>query len=308
MSIARVARRRTCRRASSGRGWGLLLIGVLLAPLLVGCDVPDPSRTERVSARPLPAPSRTVRYGDDPAHQGSVYLPARWSTRDRRPLVVFVHGGAWRFGSRFELDQSLRPLVDAGAVVLSLDYRLVRPVEEQVDDLTRGVVWAQRFAGELGIDPNRTFLAGHSAGGHLALMLGLGPRAGQLTHPLAGIVAVSAPVDLDPQVFDPDIYGVQVQALIAENNRCPAASCTRTQLAAWSPIEFLDPLDPPVYYLYGTADSLLGPAMLERWRHRVSALGMERAVWFDAVEGAGHYPATGANAAYLRHFLTQSGR
>lgn len=270
--------------------------------------MPNPSRADRTSTRPLPAPSRTIRYGADPVHQGSVYLPVRWKAQDSRPLVIFIHGGAWRFGSRLDLDQSLRTLVDAGAVVVSLDYRLIRPVGEQVDDLLRGVAWAQQAAGELGIDPSRTFLAGHSAGGHLALMLGLGPRVSQLPRPLAGIFALSAPVDLDPSVFDPDIYGVKVQALIAENNLCPVSPCATETLAAISPIGLLDPLDPPIYYLYGTADPLLGSGAVERWRSQVVNLGMESAVWFDAVEGAGHYPASGANATYLRHFLALPAR
>lgn len=301
-------RRPTPRRLSLVRSRWTLLLSALLIPLLVACEVPNPSSTERTSSRPLPSPSRTIRYGADAVHQGSVYLPARWKAQDRRPLVVYIHGGAWRFGSRLELDQSLRTLIDAGAVVLSLDYRLIRPVGEQVDDLLRGVVWAQQSAGELGIDPARTFLAGHSAGGHLALMLGLGATASQLPRPLAGIFALSAPVDLDPLVFDPDIYGVKVQALIAENNLCPAPQCAVETLATISPIGLLDPLDPPIYYLYGTADPLLGSGAIERWRARVVNLGMDRAVWFDAVEGAGHYPASGANAAYLRHFLALPAR
>ncbi|GAA2489859.1 alpha/beta hydrolase [Streptomyces gobitricini] len=82
------------------------------------------------------------------------------------PVVVFVHGGGWRTGTRTEMGPAFRHwrpgpfsrLARAGFVVASLDYRLsgeaVHPA--QLEDVIAGLVWLDERAGELGVDTTRT--------------------------------------------------------------------------------------------------------------------------------------------------------
>ncbi|MFF5990023.1 alpha/beta hydrolase family protein [Prauserella flavalba] len=115
-----------------------------------------------VLTRPAPEPDRTLRYGDAPEHVADAWLPGT----ARYPLLVFIHGGYWTP----EYDRThTRPLAAAlredGWPVLSIEYRRV-PGEP--DDLVADVRAA--LAGLPGrLDASGVVLAGHSAGGHLAL-------------------------------------------------------------------------------------------------------------------------------------------
>jgi acetyl esterase/lipase len=125
------------------------------------------------SSRSLPAGVRKLAdlaYGPDGRQRLDVYLPA--SGGQARPLLVMVHGGAWRMGSKQAanvVDNKLAHWLPAGVVLVSLDYRLLpqSPVEEQADDVARAVAWVQAHA-TVGADGRQLVLMGHSAGAHLA--------------------------------------------------------------------------------------------------------------------------------------------
>jgi acetyl esterase/lipase len=126
-----------------------------------------------VLSRPAAAPDLTLRYGDLPDHVADVRLPAGETPR---PLVVVVHGGFWmeEFDRAHAGPQSVG-LVDAGYVVATVDYRRVGQrgggwpgTFDDVAALTDAVpaLVAEALPGR--VDPTRTALVGHSAGGHLA--------------------------------------------------------------------------------------------------------------------------------------------
>jgi acetyl esterase len=87
------------------------------------------------------------------------------------PLVMFFHGGGWVVGNPDTHDTLARELAAAaGAVVLSVDYRLApeHPFPAAMDDAYASTCWAVEHAVELSIDPLRVAVAGDSAGGNLA--------------------------------------------------------------------------------------------------------------------------------------------
>jgi acetyl esterase len=87
------------------------------------------------------------------------------------PIVVWIHGGGWVMGSIDTYDPAARVLAGAaGAVVLSVDYRLApeHRFPAAVDDTLAAVRWAAAHGGEVGGDPARIAVAGDSAGGNLA--------------------------------------------------------------------------------------------------------------------------------------------
>ena len=114
---------------------------------------------------------------------GAGPLPAARRRAGRLPVVVFLHGGGWRVGSRHTAGPGVRAaragpferVARAGIAVASVDYRLsgeaVWPA--QLHDAKAAVRWLRARAGELGIDPDRIAAWGESAGGHLAELLGL---------------------------------------------------------------------------------------------------------------------------------------
>jgi acetyl esterase len=99
-----------------------------------------------------------------------VYRPPTDST-SAPPMVVFLHGGGWCVGDLDSYDGDARNhAVGAGAVVVSVDYRLApeHPYPAAVEDAWAATQWLAAHAGELGADADRLAVVGDSAGGNLA--------------------------------------------------------------------------------------------------------------------------------------------
>jgi acetyl esterase/lipase len=115
-----------------------------------------------------------VRYSDGPDGQAlDVFAPKGAAGR---PVVLFVHGGAWMVGdkSTFGYYRGVaRFFARHGAVAVSINYRLSPRVKhpEHVKDVARAFAWVRRHVRDYGGDPDRIFLCGHSAGGHLVALL-----------------------------------------------------------------------------------------------------------------------------------------
>ena len=107
-----------------------------------------------------------------------LYLPTSTAPA---PVVVFLHGGGWRVGSRhsagpaFASSAPFEQVAAAGIAVASVDYRLsgeaVWPA--QLHDVKAAVRWLRLRSDDLALDPDRIAAWGESAGGHLAALLGL---------------------------------------------------------------------------------------------------------------------------------------
>ncbi|NQT87653.1 alpha/beta hydrolase, partial [bacterium] len=88
------------------------------------------------------------------------------------PIVVWIHGGAWRAGTK-SLGRVM-PLVERGYAVAAITYRLTGEAQwpAQIQDCKCAIRWLRAHAAEHGIDPDRIGVWGSSAGGHLVAMLG----------------------------------------------------------------------------------------------------------------------------------------
>ena len=104
-----------------------------------------------------------------------------WAGKGRTaPLVVFVHGGGWRRGDKRVMAGSakLAHWQAQGYAVASVNYRLVpdATVEQQAADVATALAWLSDNADALGFDGGRIVLVGHSAGAHLAALVGTDPQ------------------------------------------------------------------------------------------------------------------------------------
>lgn len=106
-----------------------------------------------------------------------LYGPAR-TEGGPRPIVLFVHGGGWRFGDKSAVGEKPAAFVARGFLLASVGYRLDPPVtpRDQGADVAAAVAWLRRHAGEYNGDGKAILLIGHSAGAHLAALVATDDR------------------------------------------------------------------------------------------------------------------------------------
>jgi acetyl esterase/lipase len=135
-----------------------------LAELAAGIPAADTGELE-VEDRTVPA---------DPDVPVRIYRPHR-----ARGAVVWLHGGGFVMGDlESEHPWATRIAVGSGAVVISVGYRLApeHPFPAALDDACAVLHWTAEHAAELGVDPARIAVGGHSAGGGLAAAVALRAR------------------------------------------------------------------------------------------------------------------------------------
>jgi acetyl esterase/lipase len=204
---------------------------------------------------------RGIAYGDGPRRRLDVYRNE--NAAGLQPLVVFLYGGSWRTGDRAIYQFVGIPLAARGAVVVIPDYRLYPEVAFPgfLDDNAHAVAWAIAHAAELGADPHRVFIVGHSAGAYNAAMLAVDPRwlahAGLDRTQIAGVAGLAGPYDFLPMT-DPDILPV-----FAPVGDGPASQ----------PVNYVDGRNPALLLLAGDADTTVRPANTQSLAARVAAAG-----------------------------------
>src|SRR5436305_794266 len=106
----------------------------------------------------------------------------RGDSGDGRPTVLCIHGGGFRAGARQSYLPLCIKLAQRGYVAATVSYRLAPKSQfpAPVHDVKAAVRFLRANASKFGIDPERIGVTGGSAGGHLALFLGLTPGVAEL--------------------------------------------------------------------------------------------------------------------------------
>lgn len=204
-------------------------------------EMPNP--VFRLSDLTFLAPSRKEKL--------DLYLP-HGPARSDRPAVVFIHGGGFTGGDKAEYRSASvsADLARAGYVVVSCNYVLGPKTKEgvwpqNIADCREAVRWVRGHAKELGVNPDRIAVAGGSAGGYLALMVGLSDdKTGPGGDPKAAVSAKVAAVI--------DLYGV---VNFSKHGKGDVPGASAAEQAAYLPENQCDRADPPVLILHGTADT-----------------------------------------------------
>ena len=104
-------------------------------------------------------------------HRLDVYMP---KGRKDFPVFFFIHGGGWRNGAKDGFARHGLAFAKNGIGFVAINYRLSPKVKhpEHIKDVARAFAWTVRNVGKYGGRPDAIFVGGHSAGGHLAALLG----------------------------------------------------------------------------------------------------------------------------------------
>lgn len=193
---------------------------------------------------PFSAPGiRTLRL--------DLFVPGRKASYALPPLVVVIHGGGWREGSR--KDTGFEWLADHALAFARIEYRYASEARfpAQLDDCRAALAWLHAHAAEHGYDPARVAVLGTSAGATLALLLGADPA-----NALRAVVAYCGPTDLilraasQPRVTDQP--GGSVHDLLGGP---VVENLDLARLA--SPALQLRPDSAPILFFHGTRDPVV---------------------------------------------------
>lgn len=236
-----------------------------------------------------------------------LYLPSA-DTR-RAPVVVWVHGGAWKRGDKESITRNsrlLNALLNEGYAVASVGYRLsgeaVFPA--QIQDVNDAVQYLWQNAGRYGIDNGRIALAGRSAGAHLAALAAASNTAG----PPSFITAAPAPgfkVNALVGFFGP----YDLSTLSDGKNRNSTAQSPEGLLLGGepsarpeaakqaSPVSYVGRHMPPTLLLHGTNDRNVPHSQSETLKSHLDAAGIPNELYL--AEGARHGDPVFDNELYV---------
>ena len=251
---------------------------------------------------PLPAGTKVLKdlayvEGGHERQKLDLYLPARGS---QWPLVVSIHGGAFRMGSKNgEPARSAGAFVAHGFAVAAINYRLSQHAiwPAQIEDCKAAVRWLRATAARHGYDPARVASYGGSAGGHLAAMLGttgdvkaldVGANLG-LSSRVQAVVDFFGPTDF----LQMDAHRLNAQAMVHEAPASPESQLVAgtirdhpDRVARANPVTYVTADDPPFLIIHGDADLLVPHHQSELLDTALREAGVP--VRFVTIEGGLH--------------------
>ena len=245
-----------------------LLIYFVVFLSMLACKVDKKPTIDPVASlfsRTTIAAEKEYRFIDSISLRLDVYVPSKrlgespWVTYSdgNKPTLLYFHGGGWRDGEKESRILEILPYVDKGWVVVTANYRLIKnaSLPEIIGDCRTALEWVYEHANQFNIDTTKVFIAGNSAGGHLALMTGLlkddslygSNFSSKHKNNIAGII---------------NWYGITDVSLFVENwknkqiltkNNLPLDTIYNYT----SPINFVDGTIPPILTVHGNIDSVV---------------------------------------------------
>ena len=224
---------------------------------------------------------RDIAYGTLPRQKLDVYSPKVMASDT--PTLVFYHGGSWQYGSKDDYRFLGTAFAAQGIQTVVVNYRLHPEVifPAFVEDAAKALAYTKSTIAQ----GRPMFIAGHSAGAHIAAMVALDTRfltaeGTSICAATKGVIGISGPYDFTP--IDPEFKLI-----------FPAAILPTTK-----PINFASTHVPPVLLLHGTGDTTVIPSRTTDMAAALTASGNN--VQVKMYPGVNHTLIVGAISPVVR--------
>lgn len=239
---------------------------------------------------------RDVEYvpGGHERQKLDLFVPKDSPAGGKRPLIVWVHGGAWLAGSK-DGCPALR-FTNDGYAVASINYRLSQHAifPAQIQDCKAAIRWLRANADKHGIDPNRIGVWGASAGGHLVALLGttgdvndfdVGPNPG-VSSRVQAVIDFFGPTDFTKMSSFPSMMNHDAPDAPEANLIGGAVQENKDKAQRANPIAYVTKDDPPFLIVHGDKDPLVPHNQSEILLDALKKAGVEATLY--TVQGGGH--------------------
>jgi len=218
------------------------------------------------------------------------------------PAVLLLHGGAWSLGSRSELSRAgrdkdgkptpsmIETVAARGYVAVTASYRLAPKFKfpAQIEDARTAVRFLRANAKKYNLNPDKIAAGGFSAGGHLALLLGMADKDSfenkeypEQSSRVQCVISFFGPADLSLYAASEGLVDAYMVPWLGK-----ACKTDRETFKKASPIEYVTKDDPPVLMIHGTADFVVPIIHSERMLKKLIDAGVSAEL--VTVKGEGH--------------------
>jgi len=178
-------------------------------------------------------------------------LQPKAASKGKRPGLLCIHGGGWVGGTKEQFAPWCLAYVERGFVAVNVEYRLAKaaPAPAAVSDVLKAAQWFRQNAKRYNVDPKRIVVTGASAGGHLALMVGMTPKSAKLGRPakVAAVVNFFGITDVADQLGGTHVQKYAVTWVPEQPERFELARRV-------SPMTYVRRDVPPILTIHGDAD------------------------------------------------------
>ena len=271
-----------------------MLLGVVVFTALLGAPLGAQAQLDEkatwashLSNTYRVVPNVTYHTANNRDNNVDLYLPR--GTEGPTPVLIYIHGGGWRGGSKEGNVLRLLPWLEKGWAVVNVQYRLaaVSLAPAAVEDCLCALRWVIRNAEDYNIDTSRIVVTGNSAGGHLALTTAMIPASAGLDRECPGPepLSVAAVInwygitDVGDLLDGPNVKTYAVTWMGSMSDRFEVAERV-------SPLTYVRAGLPPILTIHGDADPVVPHQHATRLHEALAAAGVSNEL--HVVPGGGH--------------------
>lgn len=240
-----------------------------------------------------------------------LYIPSDQRTDSARPTVIWIHGGAWKRGSKDQLPsknpQLLNSVLEQGYALAAVNYRLSGEASfpAPLIDINASINHLHTLASDYHLATDNVIVMGRSAGGHLANLLGAVNRDksvdfyGQANYNVVGVVSFFGPTDILA-------LGKKGNKIVSERSSVakflgaiPSDNPTLARQA--SPVHYISSASPAYLLMHGAQDKRVPVTQSQQLKSKLDDAGVENTLLIEP--DVGHSAAIFDSPAYVEQVM-----